>query len=190
MFLLAGCDSLKKPAVDTSVVDTKLEEIEPLGNSAITNDITANSNKKNEEEAMQNISLDGDLELQTERSTTPTAPTPVPTPLPTVNELQIQDLVVGKGIEASSSAKVTVHYTGTLTNGQVFDSSVSRGEPFTFTLGVGQVIAGWDQGVKGMKVGGKRKLIIPAHLAYGDRGAGSIPPGATLVFEVELLKVE
>jgi FKBP-type peptidyl-prolyl cis-trans isomerase FkpA len=108
-----------------------------------------------------------------------------------VTQLQITDQVVGTGAEAVAGKSVTVHYTGTLTNGQKFDSSLDRGQPFTFNLGTGQVIQGWDQGVAGMKVGGKRKLVIPPDLGYGAQGAGaSIPPNATLVFDVELLKVE
>lgn len=106
-------------------------------------------------------------------------------------ELQITDIKVGEGTEAADGKKVTVHYTGTLTDGTKFDSSKDRGTPFSFVLGSGMVIQGWDQGVKGMKEGGVRKLIIPSHLAYGSRGAGAvIPPNSTLVFEVELLKVE
>lgn len=106
-------------------------------------------------------------------------------------ELQIEELVEGNGEVATAGQKVTVHYTGTLTDGTKFDSSVDRGQPFEFNLGAGQVIAGWDQGVEGMKVGGKRKLTIPPSLAYGERGVpGAIPGGATLVFEVELLGVE
>ncbi len=108
-----------------------------------------------------------------------------------VNELKMTDLVVGTGDEAVAGKKVTVNYVGTLTNGTKFDSSYDRATPFSFDLGIGQVIAGWDQGVAGMKVGGKRRLIIPPDLGYGTRGAGSvIPPNATLVFEIELLKVE
>ncbi|MCD6283435.1 FKBP-type peptidyl-prolyl cis-trans isomerase [bacterium] len=104
--------------------------------------------------------------------------------------LQYEDLVVGDGQEAKSGDNVSVHYTGWLTDGTKFDSSVDRGTPFTFHLGAGQVIKGWDEGVAGMKVGGKRKLTIPPELGYGDRGAGpKIPPGATLVFEVELLGI-
>lgn len=107
-----------------------------------------------------------------------------------MNELIIETLVSGNGEEAVAGRTVVVHYTGTLTTGEKFDSSVDRGQPFSFLLGAGQVIAGWDQGVAGMKVGEKRRLTIPANLAYGDRGAGGvIPPGATLIFEVELLDV-
>jgi FKBP-type peptidyl-prolyl cis-trans isomerase len=106
-------------------------------------------------------------------------------------ELIVEDLTVGNGDEAVSGKSVTVHYTGTLTDGTKFDSSVDRGAPFTFALGTGEVIPGWDQGVAGMKVGGKRKLTIPSSLGYGESGAGDvIPPNATLIFEIELLKVE
>ncbi|MFC3147216.1 FKBP-type peptidyl-prolyl cis-trans isomerase [Piscinibacterium candidicorallinum] len=112
----------------------------------------------------------------------------------TESGLQIEDVVVGNGAEAVPGTRVTVHYTGwLLENGQrgkKFDSSVDRGQPFQFPLGAGRVIRGWDEGVAGMKVGGKRVLTIPAALGYGERGAGGvIPPGATLVFEVELLGV-
>ena len=108
------------------------------------------------------------------------------------NGLVIEDIIKGNGKEANDYNKVLVNYTGQLDDGSVFDSSLKPGrEPYTFTLGVGSVIKGWDLGVKGMKVGGKRKLTIPAELGYGDRGAGSvIPPGTTLIFVVELLKVE
>lgn len=102
--------------------------------------------------------------------------------------LVVQDEVVGTGAEATAGQVITVNYTGKLQNGTVFDSSIGR-EPFTFTLGIGQVIKGWDQGVQGMKVGGKRLLIIPAPLAYGPNDYGPIPGNSTLIFEVELLKV-
>jgi len=102
----------------------------------------------------------------------------------------IEELVVGAGAAAAAGQKVSVHYTGWLTDGKKFDSSKDRGDPFAFPLGRGQVIRGWDEGVAGMKVGGKRKLTIPPELGYGARGAGGvIPPNATLVFEVELLGV-
>jgi FKBP-type peptidyl-prolyl cis-trans isomerase len=107
------------------------------------------------------------------------------------NELVVEDLKPGTGAEARSGNTVTVHYVGTLTDGKKFDSSRDRGRGFTFRLGAGEVIKGWDQGVAGMKVGQLRKLTIPAHLAYGDRGFPPvIPPGSTLVFEVELLDVK
>jgi FKBP-type peptidyl-prolyl cis-trans isomerase len=107
-----------------------------------------------------------------------------------MSELIIEDLNVGNGDEAVAGKTVVVHYTGWLTNGSKFDSSKDRNDPFDFRLGAGQVIPGWDDGVAGMKVGGKRKLTIPPEMAYGSRGAGGvIPPNATLVFEVELLAV-
>ncbi|HUC94966.1 MAG TPA: FKBP-type peptidyl-prolyl cis-trans isomerase [Candidatus Saccharimonadales bacterium] len=131
------------------------------------------------------------IEPTAESTVVPTA-TGSAKPLTQVDKLIIQDENVGTGIEAITGKKVTVNYTGTLTDGTKFDSSLNPGRtPFEFTLGAGEVIAGWDQGVAGMKVGGKRKLTIPASLGYGDQGAGNlIPPGATLIFEVELLKVE
>jgi len=106
------------------------------------------------------------------------------------DQLQIQDLKIGTGAEAKSGNTVSVHYLGTLLNGTKFDSSYDRSEPFSFTLGQGRVIAGWEQGIPGMKVGGKRKLTIPSSLAYGTRQTGPIPANSTLVFEVELLEVK
>jgi peptidylprolyl isomerase len=104
--------------------------------------------------------------------------------------LKYVDEVVGSGDSPSKGKKVKVHYTGRLTDGKKFDSSVDRGQPFEFTIGVGQVIQGWDEGVMSMKVGGKRQLRIPASLGYGARGAGgAIPPNADLIFDVELLGV-
>ncbi len=106
-----------------------------------------------------------------------------------MTELQIEDIVVGTGNSPKQGQTVIVHYTGWLTNGKKFDSSVDRGQPFEFRIGVGQVIQGWDQGVLTMRVGGKRRLTIPPELAYGNRdvGEGLIPANSTLVFEVELL---
>ncbi len=105
--------------------------------------------------------------------------------------LKYVDVVVGNGASPTRGKQVKVHYTGTLENGTRFDSSVDRKKPFSFIIGIGQVIKGWDEGVMGMKVGGKRKLVIPANLGYGARGAGGvIPPNATLLFDVELLDVQ
>jgi len=106
-------------------------------------------------------------------------------------ELIIEDLVVGEGAEAVKNSIVSVNYTGLLTDGTKFDSSLNPGRtPFRFTVGAGQVIRGWDEGVAGMKVGGKRKLTIPPSMGYGSQDMGVIPPNSTLIFEVELLAVE
>lgn len=108
----------------------------------------------------------------------------------TPSGLSYTDLVPGNGAAPTSGKNVTVHYTGWLVDGKKFDSSVDRGQPFVFRIGAGEVIPGWDEGVMSMKVGGKRKLVIPAELGYGAGGAGGvIPPNATLIFEVELLDV-
>ncbi|MGA1561379.1 MAG: FKBP-type peptidyl-prolyl cis-trans isomerase [Gammaproteobacteria bacterium] len=108
----------------------------------------------------------------------------------TESGLKYEDLVQGDGAEATAGKRVSVHYTGWLTDGSKFDSSVDRNSPFQFSLGAGMVIRGWDEGVQGMKIGGKRKLTIPPELGYGERGAGGvIPPNATLVFDVELLEI-
>jgi hypothetical protein len=121
------------------------------------------------------------------------APVPSAAPLPPLDpnaKLEMKDLTVGKGVAAKTGDKVTVHYVGTLLDGKKFDASKDHGKPFDFTLGEGQVIKGWDQGVVGMKVGGKRKLTIPSPLAYGDQGRPPvIPQRATLIFEVELLAI-
>lgn len=140
----------------------------------------------------------GEAPKETETTAPPavvTEPQPVtaaaaPQPGATVTGLKMEDTKVGTGDEAVTGKSVTVHYTGWLTDGTKFDSSKDHGQPFTFQLGAGQVIKGWDQGVVGMKVGGVRKLTIPPSLGYGANGAGGvIPPNASLVFEVELLAV-
>jgi FKBP-type peptidyl-prolyl cis-trans isomerase len=124
-------------------------------------------------------------------TTTTATPAPAAEPAAAATELKIEDIKVGEGAVAEAGKQVVVHYTGTLTDGTKFDSSLDRNDPFTFSLGAGQVIKGWDEGVKGMKVGGKRKLTIPPQLGYGEAGAGGvIPPNATLIFEVELLDVK
>lgn len=108
----------------------------------------------------------------------------------TTTGLKYEDVVVGSGESPRMGSEVTVHYTGTLLDGTKFDSSVDRGQPFTFRIGLGQVIRGWDEGVMSMKVGGKRKLIIPPDLGYGSTRKGKIPPNSTLLFDVELLGVK
>jgi peptidylprolyl isomerase len=110
---------------------------------------------------------------------------------PPPTDLEVTDLTEGSGAEATAGSTVSVHYVGVAhSTGEEFDASYNRGTPLDFRLGVGQVIAGWDQGVQGMKVGGRRKLVIPPHLGYGDRGAGgAIKPGETLIFVVDLLDV-
>ena len=145
--------------------------------------------------ALAALSLAGALAAsETNAKAAPAAATPAAAAkekiVTTASGLKYEDLTVGEGAEAKSGDRVSVHYTGWLENGTKFDSSVDRGRPFDFPLGAGRVIKGWDQGVAGMKVGGKRKLTIPPALGYGERGAGGvIPPNATLVFEVELLKI-
>jgi len=109
--------------------------------------------------------------------------------VPDESGLAVEDIKVGGGEEAASGMLVTVHYTGRLLNGRTFDSSLTRGEPFQFVLGSGQVIEGWERGILGMRVGGERVLVIPPQLAYGESKVGIIPPSSTLVFEVELLGV-
>lgn len=110
---------------------------------------------------------------------------------PTPDDLLIEELIVGTGAEATPGTTVSVHYVGVgVTSGEEFDASWNRGEEFVFPLGAGHVIKGWDQGVNGMKVGGRRRLVIPAHLGYGQQGAGGvIAPGETLIFVVDLLNV-
>jgi peptidylprolyl isomerase len=112
-----------------------------------------------------------------------------PTGSSSSGSLHTLDLVVGTGATAATGDTVTVHYLGTLVNGTKFDSSYDRNQPFTFRIGAGQVIAGWEQGVPGMRVGGKRRLTVPPSLGYGSQAQGSIPPNSTLVFDIELLSI-
>lgn len=156
----------------------------------------------------QQTSQKNPLDNKITSSATP-APTPTPTiqiiqtPQPTAQNssqsgtmvtmpdgLQTQDLTVGNGNVAKAGDTVTVNYLGTLENGTKFDSSYDRNQPFTTQIGVGAVIKGWDEGIPGMKIGGKRKLIIPAQLGYGAQSAGTIPPNSVLIFEVELLGIK
>lgn len=115
----------------------------------------------------------------------------LPTPSINMEELKKEDIVVGKGSEVKDGDTVSVNYKGTLVDGKEFDNSYKRGQPFEFKVGEGRVIKGWDLGLVGMKVGGKRKLTIPSELGYGERGAGAdIPPNSTLIFEIELLEIK
>jgi FKBP-type peptidyl-prolyl cis-trans isomerase len=128
---------------------------------------------------------------ETQNQTASTSTAAGGTTITTASGLQYVILNQGNGAVATAGHNVSVHYTGWLTNGTKFDSSVDRGQPFQFPLGAGQVIKGWDEGVAGMKVGEKRKLIIPSNLGYGERGAGNlIPPNSNLIFDVELLDVK
>jgi peptidylprolyl isomerase len=131
------------------------------------------------------------VEPDVSQEQTNTNPMPTSTPIATSSaQLKVEDMVVGTGKEAKSGDTVVVNYLGTLENGTKFDSSYDRNEPFETQIGVGSVIQGWDQGIPGMKVGGKRKLTIPPELGYGSRNLGTIPPNSTLIFEVELLEVK
>lgn len=114
----------------------------------------------------------------------------IPTAMPKATGLKIEDTQEGTGEAVKSGDTIVIHYKGTLTNGTTFDSSYDRGQPFETTIGVGQVIEGWDKGIIGLKVGGKRTLTIPPDMGYGERAAGDIPPNSTLIFEVELLQIK
>ncbi len=168
--------AISRPAVaaplelDPSDPNPRLFAMAPTADNTANNDLAQAKGKAAD-------LLGGDELVASKERTTPSG-------------LKITDLIIGTGAEAKAGEKVSVNYRGSLTNGKEFDSSYSRNEAFTFPLGAGRVIRGWDEGVAGMKVGGKRKLVIPPDLAYGERGAGgAIPPNATLIFEVELLKV-
>ncbi|MEO7718447.1 MAG: FKBP-type peptidyl-prolyl cis-trans isomerase [Capsulimonas sp.] len=137
------------------------------------------------------VRVDADALLKAAKDAVATDAAKTGETITTKTGLKYVDTVVGTGATAKAGDNVSVHYTGTLTDGTKFDSSVDRGTPFDFPLGAGQVIPGWDEGVAGMRVGGKRKLTIPSDLAYGSRGAGGvIPPNATLIFDVELIAIK
>ena len=127
------------------------------------------------------------LSQKSDKVTAMPSPTPVVTQAP--SQFSATDITVGTGESVKAGDKIVVNYKGTLLDGTVFDSSYDRGTPFSFTLGAGEVIEGWDKGFDGMKIGGKRKLVIPAEMGYGAQAVGSIPANSTLVFEVELLEV-
>lgn len=175
MLAIAGCP--KPQSADTTEVDPALTAVPVDENPANLSDDVAPADTPADTDTV--ATTDAAEEATTDMITTDSG-------------LQYEDLVVGDGAEAVAGKPVEMQYTGWLEDGTKFDSSYDRGEPFPFTLGVGQVIPGWDEGVQGMKVGGKRKLIIPSELGYGARGAagGVIPPNATLIFEVELVEVK
>lgn len=196
---MSGCTK-NDPLDNVSGLDNILEKGK-LRDSSLVSDVTSEveipseenlAEEKDKAETLKtNIKINDQLFEGTgqKNQAVPTIP-PTMKPLTTVGKLIIQDIVIGKGKEASEGAVLTVHYDGTLTNGVKFDSSIDRGQPFNFKLGQGEVIKGWDQGLLGMKEGGKRMLTIPADMAYGNQVRGNIPAGATLVFEIELLKVQ
>ncbi len=167
---LAACSNLTEPAA-----------AEPMATETVTAATAAAAPRPSAAAAAPTVTA----------TATATAPAPAAPAAPAADEkLVVVDVAVGKGAEAKAGDKVSVHYTGTLTDGKEFDSSRKHGKPFDFLLGRSQVIKGWDQGVAGMKVGGRRKLTIPPSLGYGARGAGGlIPPNATLQFDIELLGI-
>ncbi len=156
------------------------------GNEAVAGNLPTNMTATAQSTLIAQTASDLDPEAPTEETTDMADDNMTKTD----SGLMYEDIEVGTGALPTQGQSVTVHYTGTLENGEKFDSSVDRNRPFSFTIGVGQVIKGWDEGVATMRVGGRRKLVIPPELGYGSRGAGGvIPPNATLIFDVELIRV-
>ena len=187
--VLAGCEQCSKKEEAPKAADTSAAVTDP--NAA------ANLTAPAPEAAPADATAQATAPADATAAAPAAAPAEAPAAAPAANDptggttLQITDVKVGTGAVATEGKKVSVNYTGTLLNGTKFDSNKDRGTPFSFVLGSGMVIAGWDQGLKGMKEGGIRKLVIPANLAYGNRSVGGvIPPNSTLAFEIELLKVE
>lgn len=194
--ILVGCDKCSRDKAQTSTTAETASQPATDSQAGLTDQATSTPAPAATETQPDAAATDPNAAGQTAADTATTATQPgvaatAAEPAPVTGTLKITDVKKGSGAEAVDGKKVTVHYTGTLENGTKFDSSRDRGSPFPFVLGSGMVIAGWEQGVKGMKVGGVRKLVIPPNLAYGNRSVGGvIPPNSTLLFEIELLKVE
>lgn len=194
--ILVGCDKCSRDKAQTSTTAETSSQPATDSQPGLTDQAASAPAPAATETQPDAAATDPNAAGQTaaDGATTATQPGAAATatePAPVTGTLKITDVKKGSGAEAVDGKKVTVHYTGTLENGTKFDSSRDRGSPFPFVLGSGMVIAGWEQGVKGMKVGGVRKLVIPPNLAYGNRSVGGvIPPNSTLLFEIELLKVE
>ncbi len=193
LFLAAGCACKKE---EEKKEETKKEEPKAGAELKKADEAPAAEEKAEEAPAVEEKAEEPKAEeapVAEEKAEEPKAeeaPAEEPKEVATESGLKYIDLKVGDGASPEAGKMVTVHYTGWLENGTKFDSSVDRGQPFVFPIGMGRVIRGWDEGVMSMKIGGKRKLIIPAELGYGARGAGGvIPPNATLIFEVELLGI-
>lgn len=194
--ILVGCDKCSRDKAQTTTTAETASQPAADSQAGLTDQAASAPAPAATETQPDAAATDPNAAGQTaaDAATTATQPGAAATaaePAPVTGTLKITDVKKGSGAEAVDGKKVTVHYTGTLENGTKFDSSRDRGSPFPFVLGSGMVIAGWEQGVKGMKVGGVRKLVIPPNLAYGNRSVGGvIPPNSTLLFEIELLKVE
>ena len=193
--VLVGCDKCSREKTETAATTTEATTQPAAADAAATATQPAEPAASATDTGAQPAAAPADATATAANpATTATTSQPAATeaqPEVVTGTLKITDVKKGTGAEAVEGKKVTVHYPGTLENGTKFDSSRDRGSPFPFVLGSGMVIAGWEQGVKGMKVGGQRKLVIPPNLAYGNRSVGGvIPPNSTLLFEIELLKVE